>query len=140
MGKLSLFITILGFFSALSAFAATCDCDVRVYHPTTVSQKLKSASMKTYQLQTFDKITPRAQMKCRASCLKEFHKDMPTERLTALLITLSQRLVDEGVAGFNCTGLTTFKYPVRVKASLGGMGLGNVADQTEVITHEQACF
>ena len=40
----------------------------------------------------------------------------------------------------NCTGFTTLKFPVRVKAKLGPMGLGNVVDLIQVVNHEQLCF
>jgi hypothetical protein len=60
--------------------------------------------------------------------------------VNALLIKYSKNLIDEKIVGHNCTGLTTLKYPVRVKASLGKLGLGNVIDQTHVINHEEVCF
>ena len=65
---------------------------------------------------------------------------MSTERLNALLVTLSKEFIDERVVGYNCTGLTTLKYPVRVKAKLGDMSLGNVEDLTQVVSHEEVCF
>jgi len=123
-----------------SLMAATCDCEVRVYHPTTASQKINSAVMMEYQLETFDSYSIRSQRRCRALCLQKFREDLPSERLTALLQTLSQRLIEERVVGYNCTGLTTFRYPLRVKASLGRLSLGNVENRMEVVTHEEACF
>lgn len=140
MGKFFYLWAVLWLLSGQSLMAASCNCEVKVYHPTTVSQKLKAATMKEYQLENFDTLSIKNQYQCRSLCLKEFHRDLPAERLAALLITLSQRLIDEGVAGYNCTGLTTFKYPLRVKAKLGRLAIGNVADQIEVVTHEQACF
>lgn len=65
---------------------------------------------------------------------------MSTDRLNALLVTLSQELIQEKVLGFNCTGLTTLKYPVRVKAKLGDMSLGNVENLVQVVNHEEICF
>jgi hypothetical protein len=50
------------------------------------------------------------------------------------------QLIDQKVVGFNCTGLTNLKYPVRVKARLAENGLGNVADIVQVISHEEVCF
>ena len=73
-------------------------------------------------------------------CLKTFEENLPVERMTALLIIHSSRLIREGLLGYNCTGLTTVKYPVRVKASLGNLNLGNVADQVYVVNHEEQCF
>jgi len=65
---------------------------------------------------------------------------MPGDRLRALLLTYTQGLIAERAVGFNCTGLTTLKYPVRVKASLGKLGLGNVSDTIEIVNHEELCF
>lgn len=127
-------------FISTSVMAATCDCEVRVYHPTTASQKINSAVMLEYQLETFDSYSIRSQRRCRALCLQKFREDLPSERLTALLQTLSERLIDERVVGYNCTGLTTFRYPLRVKANLGRLSLGNVEDRMEVVTFEQPCF
>jgi hypothetical protein len=132
------FLLFLLFSTSLSA--ATCDCEVRVYHPTTASQKIKSAVMMDFKLETFDSYSVKNQRHCRALCLKKFREDLPSSRLSALLQTLSQRLIEEGVVGYNCTGLTTFRYPLRVKAYLGRMSLGNVEDRMEVVTHEEACF
>lgn len=120
--------------------AATCDCEVRVYHPTTASQKINSAVMLDYQLETFDSYSVRNQRRCRALCLTKFREDLPSPRLSALLQKLSERLIDEQVVGYNCTGLTTFRYPVRVKAKLGALSLGNVEDRMEVVTYEEPCF
>lgn len=137
MGKWLILFSLL---MSSTLFAASCDCEVRVYHPITASQKINSAVMTEYKLETFDTLSVRNQRRCRALCLQQFHEDLPSERLSALLQTLSQRLIQEGVVGYNCTGLTTYKFPIRVKAKLGRLSLGNVADRMEVVTHEEACF
>lgn len=134
------YLFVVLFLFSPSLFAATCDCEVRVYHPTTASQKINSAVMMDYQLETFDSYSVKNQRRCRALCLQKFREDLPTPRLSALLQTLSQRLIEERVVGYNCTGLTTFRYPLRVKARLGRKSLGNVEDRMEVVTHEEACF
>lgn len=122
------------------AFAVDCDCEVIVYSPLTGPHKMAPNSLKTYELESFSNYAQKNQLQCRSSCLEQFQKDMPTTRLNALLLTYSQRLIDEGALGFNCTGLTTLKYPVRVRATLGKVGLGNVVDQIYVVNHEEACF
>ncbi len=65
---------------------------------------------------------------------------MSTERLNALLMSLTQDMINERVVGYNCTGLTTLKFPIRVKAKLGDMSLGNVEDLTQVVNFEEICF
>lgn len=125
---------------AAKAFAIPCDCEVRVHSPFTGSYQMKPNSFRVYQLEEFSTYSVRNQKVCRKSCAEKFQSDMPADRLNALLLTYSQSLIDEKAVGFNCTGLTTLKYPVRVKASLGNMGLGTVADIVQVVNHEELCF
>ncbi len=136
---LRLFILLLGL-SSLQAFAIPCQCEVMFFAPSTASHKQKPTSFKNYDLEGFDSYKVKNQYACRESCLKEFTTDMPTERVNALLVQYSKAMIDERVLGYNCTGLSTYKYPVRVKASLGRLPLGNVADQIFVINHEEVCF
>ncbi len=117
-----------------------CDCEVRVYSPFTGSHQMDSTPLKTYTLETYDNYKVKSQLRCRDLCLETFEEDLPTERMTALLILHSARLIREGLQGYNCTGLTTVKYPVRVKASMGKLNLGNVADHVYVVNHEEECF
>lgn len=131
--------SLIGFWS-FAVFAIPCDCEVRVHSPLTGSYKMSPMVIKTYQLEEFSSYAPKNIQQCRQSCLAEFQKDMPAVRLNALLITHSMQLIDQKVLGFNCTGLTTLKYPVRVKAKLAQNGLGNVADIVQVINHEEVCF
>lgn len=133
---------ILIFFSLWSfgALAMKCDCEVRVYSPMTGSYQMDSTPLKTFTLETYDTYRVKNQMRCRDMCLKTFEENLPVERMTALLIIHSSRLIREGLLGYNCTGQTTVKYPVRVKASLGKLNLGNVADQVYVVNHEEQCF
>lgn len=137
MVKLLLLLTML---FTVSAHAYQCDCEIRVFAPITASQNLGQTSLKTYELESFDTLSKNSQNLCRKNCEEKFQSDMTEERMNALLAIYSQKLIEEKVAGFNCTGLATFKYPVRVKASLGNIGLGNVFDQMYVVTHEEECF
>lgn len=104
------------------------------------SDTLPATDFKTYELEEFSTYSVNNQKLCRRSCLKAFEEDMPQDRLNALLLSYSQTLINEGRLGYNCTGLTVLKYPVRVKARLGRLGLGNVADTVQVVAHEEACF
>lgn len=133
-------VVTLFIFWTTSAFAMKCDCEVRVFSPLTGSHQMDSTPLKIYTLETYDSYRVKNQLRCRDLCLKTFEEDLPTERMTALLLLHSARLIREGVAGYNCTGLTNMKYPVRVKASLGKLSLGNVADQVYAVNHEEQCF
>jgi hypothetical protein len=134
-----IFTFILTIF-AVNAFALNCDCEVRIYSPTTGSYKMTPNSFKTYELEEFSSYHVKNQLACRELCLEKFEQDMPSDRVNALLMSYAQSLISEGAVGYNCTGLTTMKFPVRVKASLGRLGLGNVSDTVRVVTHEQLCF
>jgi hypothetical protein len=124
----------------ISSFAIDCDCAVMVYSPMTGSNKMPYTVMKKYEGYEFSNYQVQNQLQCRKVCEEKFQEDMPSNRLNALLLTYSQHLIEEGKLGFNCTGLTTLKYPVRVRAKLGNLPLGNVVDIIEVVTHEQVCF
>jgi len=130
---------LFGFWS-LTALAIPCDCEVRVHTPTTGSHQIDPIIIKTYTLEDYSNYARRNINQCRQTCLEEFQKDMPADRLSALLVTYSQELIGKKQVGYNCTGLTTLKFPIRVKAKLGNQGLGNVADLVQVVSHEEVCF
>lgn len=123
-----------------SAFAVPCDCEVRVHSPLTGSNRMSPVVIKNYELEDYDRIYVKSIEICRQSCLQEFQKDMPAIRLKALLETYAMQLIEEKVLGFNCSGFTTLKFPIRVKAKLGKKSLGNVSDFIQVIEHEEVCF
>lgn len=132
-------LAFIGFWS-FSAFAVPCDCEVRVHAPTTGPHNLLPVIIKRYTLEDYSSFAVKNQLACRQSCYNEFHRDMGTERLRALLLTYTQEQISNKTLGYNCTGLTTLKYPVRVRAKLSQWGIGNVIDQLEVVTHEEVCF
>lgn len=135
-----LLLFLLFTFSAASVWAIPCDCQVMVYSPMTGSHKFPATTLRTYELEDYARTTRKNQQSCRQSCLEKFERDMPADRLTALLMNHSARLIERRVVGYNCTGLTTLKYPVRVKAQLGNISLGNVVDIIQVVNHEELCF
>lgn len=96
--------------------------------------------VKKFQLESYDKDTIESQIQCRKSCFEVFGKQMNQNILSSLLMAHTEDLIDKKWLGFNCTGLTTVKYPVRVKAKLGSISLGNVADLIHVVNHERICF
>lgn len=106
----------------------------------TGSHRMAPATLKSYQLENYASVSVIARDKCRISCLEKFQDDMNIDRLKALLLVYSQRLIDQRLVGYNCTGLTTFQYPIVLKANLGSVSLGNVYQSLEVVTHEEACF
>lgn len=123
-----------------TAFAINCDCDIRIYSPVGASLKIEPIILKTLEVESFSSYSPKNQIQCRKSCLEEFHSVMPTERMKAFLEAYSQELISQGRIGYNCTGLTVLKYPVKVRARLANLGLGNISDQIETVAHEENCF
>jgi hypothetical protein len=132
-------LLILVLFWSFGLFAYDCDCEVFVYSPMT-GPHLPPKIFERYEINEFPRMTSNSQNLCRVGCLKKFEEELPARKLNELLQGYSQELIQGNVLGYNCTGLTTLKYPVRVKASLGGQGLGNVVDQIHVVTHEEVCF
>jgi hypothetical protein len=137
---MKLFLAMLLAAAAPIAFAIGCDCEVQVLTPTTASHQLKTNRLKVYELEEYSTYAVAHQRECRDNCHERFRKDLPEARIQALLLTYAQALINERAIGYNCTGLTTLKYPVRVKARLGRLGLGTVVDQTYVVNHEELCF
>lgn len=124
----------------MKAFAIPCDCEVQVYSPMTGPQESRPNVLKTYALEEYGSYSFKNQRECRAQCLRKYEEDMPSDRLHALLLTYGQSMIDQRILGYNCTGLTTLKFPVRVRAKLGSLGLGNVSDMIHVVNHEEVCF
>ena len=136
--KINLLILCLAF--PLKLFAIGCDCQVMALSPLTGSLAPSPHVLESYKLESFSKNTERSQVLCRESCLRKFQGEMSNQRLQQALLLLSKNLVNERAIGYSCTGLTTLKFPVRVKASLGRTGLGNVEDFIKVINFEESCF
>jgi len=134
--KLIFFIV---FIFSFNAFSIQCDCEVRIYGPLTGPQSLGVKILKVFELEEFSRHSSVHHDLCRESCTKTFEKEMTNKRLKLELLNYSQELIEENIIGYNCTGPTTLKFPVRVKALLGGKGLGNVSDFIEVIDFEKFC-
>lgn len=102
--------------------------------------KMEAYTLKVFELDDFSTYSIKNQRTCKKMCEKEFEESLPVAKLKAELLKFTETLIQERSVGYNCTGLTTLKYPVRVKASLGDMGLGNVADTIQVINYDKPCF
>jgi len=136
---MKLFVFLIFFFS-LKVFAIPCDCEVRVFSPLTGPHSLGVKTIVVFQLEEYSNHSLKNQKKCSNSCIGIYEKEMTNKRLNFELLGYSQELVRNELIGYNCTGLTTLKFPVRVRASLGDLGLGNVADFIHVINMEQFCL
>jgi hypothetical protein len=120
--------------------ALHCDCHVLAFAPLSGKHKFPPLTLKKLKLDSYDDYSASSLISCRNSCSQVLEKQMNVENLNALLSAYTQNLIETNTLGYNCTGLTTVKFPVRVKAKLGNLSLGNVADEIHVINHEQICF
>jgi hypothetical protein len=137
---MKILIWTLALILSFQALAIPCDCEVRVHSPLTASLQIQPLIIKTYELEEYSNFSQKNINQCRQTCQNEFQKDMPADRLSALLLTYTQELIEKKQVGYNCAGLTTLKFPVRVRAKLGNRGLGNVSDLVQVVSHEEVCF
>jgi hypothetical protein len=128
------------FLIPLSAYSIQCDCEVRIYGPLTGPQTLGIKILKVFELEEFNRHSLSNHDLCRESCVKTFEKEVTSKRLKFELLNYSQELIEKNIIGYNCSGLTTLKFPIRTKAFLGGKGLGNVSDFIEVVSFEKACL
>jgi hypothetical protein len=120
--------------------ALDCDCFIVAFAPLTGAHKASPVTLKKFELNSYDNYSSSSFLSCRNSCSQVLDKQMNMENLSSLLNAYTQNLIEKNTLGYNCTGLTTVKFPVRVKAKLGNFSLGNVADVIHVINHEQICF
>lgn len=134
------YFLLLNLLFSLSAYAINCDCDIRIHSPIGASLNIQPIILKTLKVESFSSYSYKNQLQCRNSCLEEYQSEMPSLKLKAFLQSYSQELISQGRIGFNCTGLTVLKFPVRVRARLANFGLGNVSDLIETVAHEEICF
>jgi hypothetical protein len=113
---------------------------VRITGPITGPRSLSVKTIRLFELEEFGNHSFVNYELCRKSCVNTFEKEMTKNVLNSELLSYSQELIQNNIIGHNCTGPTTLKFPVRVKARLGGIGLGNVSDFIQVVNFEEPCF
>lgn len=135
-GIIAFSITLL----SVNGFAFYCDCRLLIFSPLTGSHRLDSVEYKSYTLETFSKINDNTKNACRLSCSEKFNANFKSDDFYSIVYRHAEELIQSGAIGYNCTGQTTLKFPVKIKASLGHVPLGNVADFIQVVTYEKSCF
>jgi hypothetical protein len=130
----------MGLFLSFKVFAIGCDCEIRIFSPLTGPQTLPSWTLNVFKLEEYSSFSSKNLKICRDSCLKKFQSEVLNNEIYIQLLSYSEDLIKKRLIGFNCTGVTTLKFPVRVKASLGNLGIGNVADFIQVINLQEVCF
>ncbi len=120
--------------------AIHCDCEVYVLPPTSGSHSIPIKKLAVFEIDEFSSYSTKSQFSCRNFCRQEVEEKLSSSDLTKKLNDYSAYLAEKSLIGYSCSGLTTLKYPIKVKAVLGKKGLGSVADFIQVVNYSQNCF
>lgn len=128
------------FMVSLPALSYTCECRVEFYPPLTGSHSIPIESKIFEEGREFGKINKYSYQACYEDCKNAAVEKFPYTQLQQVAYQQSVKLIQNDQVGYNCTGPTTFKYPVRFKAFLGPVSLGNVRQEMIIVHHDQKCF
>lgn len=128
------------FMMSAQTLAYTCQCSIEVYPPTTGSHSIPISSKVFDEGREFGRISKASYQACYQDCKEASVETFPYPQLQQVAYQQSVKLIQNDEVGYNCTGPTTFKYPVRFKAMLGPISLGNVRQELVIVHHEQKCF
>lgn len=127
-------------FSVYQARATTCNCEVFAVAPFSAARKIEALPIGQFKTNYYGDYKIESQTSCRRDCRVSAMNDYDADTLREQLVPWSDQLVDTKRAGYNCTGPTDFKIPVRVRARMGKVSLG-LAHETVVFIHrERSCF
>ncbi len=133
-------LLLLTLMAAVPAWATTCNCEVFAVAPLTASRQVDPFPLGQYKTNYYGDYKVESQASCRKDCRVTAMNDYDANYLREQLVPLTDLLVANSVAGYNCTGLTDFKIPVRVRARMGKVSLG-LAYETMVFIHrKRSCF
>jgi hypothetical protein len=135
--KISGFILLLWSSQVLADY---CQCEVFAVAPLSVSKKVGSYSVGEFKTSYFGKYDAEAQKSCRSECQKESMREYDANFLREKLTPWMTQLIAGGAAGYNCTGLTDYKIPVRVSAKIGDYSLGLVHQSMVFLHYNRSCF
>jgi len=108
--------------------------------PLTGSQSIGPLAVGDFKTSYYGNLALDSQNACRKECRLGAMEDYSPSVLREQLLPWTDQLVANKLAGYNCTGPTDFKIPVRVRANIGTVSLG-WAHETMVFIHRQrSCF
>jgi len=134
-----LFLIVMMLWSS-QILAIHCDCEVYVSPPTSGPHSIPVKKLTVFEIHEFSTYSKKSQLSCRSLCGQEVEENLSSSDLTRQLKDYSANLVENNLIGYSCTGFTTLKYPIKVKAVLGKKGLGSVADFIQVVNYSHNCF
>ncbi len=131
---------LLTLFAVAPAGATTCNCEIFAVSPLTASRSTDTLTVGKFTTNYYGDYKLESQDSCRKDCRLKAMSDYHATALREQLLPWTDRLVANGLAGYNCTGPTDFKIPVRVRARMGKVSLG-LAHETMVFVHrERSCL
>lgn len=125
---------------ASPVWAFYCNCEVYAVSPLTSSEKSETHTIAEVKGRFYGLSDITAVRECRQDCALNAQADFDEDTLKTKLTPWVDELVDYKLAGFNCTGPTSFKVPVRVRAKLGERTLGIAREQIIFIHRNRSCF
>jgi hypothetical protein len=134
----SIFILCI-LFSRL-AWSSTCECHLNAFSPihgNTFSYKDK---VMTFIGNYHGAINVKSVHGCRQECVEMMRDKVDSDDLLVELKLRAQKMVDEETIGYNCTGTTTFKFPIEMRAYIGDRSLGSTYKSLEIVHVEKKCF
>lgn len=129
------FLTFLALGTSAHALV-DCSCEVRALAPMRASQAVLPHRVGEFPGRQFGTREASAPATCLKECRRDALARFPRAALEAELTPWVDEVAANGGQGRICSGPTTFKVPVQVKAHLGDQALG-VAHQTVVFLHRE---
>jgi hypothetical protein len=116
----------------------TCRCDLVSGHP--MEGMSTPRFIKSYDGRYYGLPTPKAKAECIDECRSAFETKVDEYYLKEELRATGESLTYNREVGVNCTGPTTMKFPVQMKAYLGESSIGISHSSIHVVHFEKICF
>jgi hypothetical protein len=134
------YLLLIGLLMTTSARALVgCECNLVANRPLAVSREVEAMGLITWSPKAYADSAPEKLATCREDCRNTISEEMPDNLLQEKLLPWVDTLVDQGSAGRNCTGPTTFKIPVQLYANLEDGGRMVVRSRMFFIHRDRPC-
>ncbi|MBY0516754.1 MAG: hypothetical protein K2P81_07595 [Bacteriovoracaceae bacterium] len=134
------YLSVLLLMFSLNSWANYCRCEVFAIAPLASSSNLGPFPLGEFKTSYYGSLDAESQTACRAECQQVAMKDYDAKFLRELLDPIAQSLILDKRVGYNCTGLTDFKFPIRVRARIGDTSLGLAHQSMLFLHHKKNCF
>ncbi len=116
-----------------------CHCEVRVANPLPGLTKPEAKLLSQFKASYQGDFALESQKQCLIDCRENVWSRYPTATLDEMLRPWLIQLLDQQVVGKNCTGETTLKIPLRVRARLNQHAIGNALDIIHITHIKRSC-